>query len=174
MAISVSPIKSRNAIQLISAKQMHAAQIFTVCLMKAIKYVFPQDSVTFKEKKVKAASLTVCVILKDVSKMDNATLRQFHKNWIKQKIRNLQEFAEEAILKRVVLNKEICNHTTTTITLLYSTLPTPTIITLHRTTHLHHTTTTIIMDLPTPIHTLNIAPKLNLTTILTAITAPQI
>lgn len=80
MAISVSPIKSGNVIQLISAKQMHAAQIFTVCLMKAIKYVFPQDSVTFKEKKVRVVSLTVCVLLKDVSKMDNATLRQFHKN----------------------------------------------------------------------------------------------
>lgn len=51
---------------------------------------------------------------------------------------------------------------------------TTTTITLLRTTIHHHTTTTIIMGLRTPILTLSIAPQPNLTTILTAITAPQI
>lgn len=51
---------------------------------------------------------------------------------------------------------------------------TTTTITLLRTTIHHLTTPTIIMDLRTHILTLSIAPQPNLTTILTAITAPQI
>jgi hypothetical protein len=80
MAMSVLHIKSRNVSQLISAKQMHAAQTFMDYLMKTIRCVFLQDSVTFREKRPRVVSLTVCVPLKGVFTMDNATLRQFHKN----------------------------------------------------------------------------------------------
>jgi len=91
-----------------------------------------------------------------------------------------------------MVNREICNLTTTTImvlpitillpttitittiTLLPTTLLPTTTITLHCTTIHHHTTTTIIMDLRTPIPTLSIAPQPNLTTILIATTALQI
>jgi hypothetical protein len=72
MAISVLGTKSINAIQLMSASQMHVAQMLMDYSKKTIKFVFPRDYVMFKEKKARAVSLTVCVPLKDVQKKDNA------------------------------------------------------------------------------------------------------
>jgi hypothetical protein len=74
MDSSVSPTKCRNAALSKIARQTHAAQMLTGCSTKTTRFAFPPDSATFRELKVRAASLTVCAPLKGAQKMDNATL----------------------------------------------------------------------------------------------------